>query len=214
MLKDRQEAGIMLAKKLAPYRLPAQAGGTDAVVLGLPRGGVVVAAEISRALQLPLDIVVARKIGHPDNPEYAIGVVDEKGTMILNEEEAAAVDAQWLKDERERQRAEAKRRIETSRGEKNPLELKDKSVNIVDDGIATGLTMRLAVRSVKAHKPRRLIVAVPVAPEGAEGELRIEGADKLITLVPPEEFLGAVGSHYISFPQTTDGEVVTLLHTP
>lgn len=207
MFNNRHEAGVMLAEKLVAYR------GTGAIVLGLPRGGVVVAHALARALDLPLDIVVARKIGHPNNPEYAIGVVDGRGTTILNEAEAAAIDPGWLKDEIAWQRAEAKRRVETYRGERKPLTLKGKTVIITDDGIATGLTMRLAVRAVYAHKPKRIIVAVPVAPEDVEGKLRAEGADELITLVQPEEFLGAVGAHYISFLQTTDGEVIKLLHT-
>jgi len=198
----------MLAEKLAAY------SGTDAVVLGLPRGGTVVAAEISRALRLPLDIVVVRKVGHPDNPEYAIGAVDEKGTNIFNEEEAASINQHWLKEEVERQSVEARRRTRTYRGEKKPLTLKEKIVIIVDDGIATGFTMRLAVRSVKADKPARLIVAVPVAPGGMESDLCADGADELLTLLPPGEFLGAVGAHYVSFPQTNDEEVVRLLHTP
>jgi predicted phosphoribosyltransferase len=207
MFKDRQEAGALLAGKLAAYR------GKDAVVIGLPRGGVAVAAALAHGLALPLDIVVTRKIGHPLNPEYAIGVVNEKGETILNEAEAATVDSAWLTQETARQKREAKRRIGAYRGAQKPASLSGKSVVVVDDGIATGLTMRLAVRSVKKQRPARLIVAVPVAPRGMEGELRAEGMDEFVTLVPGEEFLGAVGAHYGYFPQTTDAEVVNLLHT-
>ncbi|OGG62140.1 hypothetical protein A2766_01520 [Candidatus Kaiserbacteria bacterium RIFCSPHIGHO2_01_FULL_58_22] len=207
MFADRKEAGRRLARKIEAYR------GTNALVLALPRGGVVVGFEVARALGLPLDILAPRKIGHPFHPEYAIGAVDEHGTKILNEAEAAAVDQAWLLGETERQKAEAERRIRAYRGERKAAEIGGKTVIIVDDGIATGLTMRLAVRSVKARKPERIVVAVPVAPPESPRALTDEGADEVVVLEPPGEFMGAVGAHYARFEQVEDAEVVRLLHS-
>ena len=206
MFADRTDAGKQLAKKFETYR------GTDTVVLALPRGGVVPGYEIAKALDLPLDIIAVRKIGHPDNPEYAIGAVDEKGTCILNDTEIASVDPVWLKEEVARQKKEAQRRSVVYRGEKKQAIIAGKTIIIVDDGIATGLTMRLAVRAVVAQKPAKVIVAVPVAPPESARSLMEEGADEVIVIEPPEQFLGAVGSHYARFEQVEDREVISLLH--
>ncbi|MBI4079847.1 phosphoribosyl transferase [Candidatus Kaiserbacteria bacterium] len=211
MFRDRAEAGRKLAKKLMQYRLPAQAGGKNAIVLALPRGGVVVGYEIARALSLPLDIIAVRKIGHPLHPEYAIGAVDENGARILNAREAATVDKEWLAAETEREMQEARRRSTVYRGGKTAEKLQGKVVILVDDGIATGLTIRLAVRSAKVQKPAKIVVAVPVAPSDSLRALEEEGADELIVLEPPEHFAGAVGAHYVRFDQTTDEEVIELL---
>lgn len=205
MFQNREDAGRQLAKKLNRYR------DTGAVVLALPRGGVIVGYEIARALNLPLDIVVTRKIGHPANPEYAICAVDENGTLICNEEERKSVSKKWLKEEVERQRKEAERRTRAYRGENEPTEIKGKIAIIVDDGIATGLTMRLAVMAVKAQKPKHLVVAVPVAPPEIADKLKRE-IDELVVLLPPEEFAGAVGAHYQEFKQIEDDVVIRLLH--
>lgn len=179
--------------------------------MALPRGGVVLGYEVAKALRLPLDIVVTRKIGHPLHPEYAIGAVDEKGKRLLNEAEAAGLDPQWLAGESEKQQKEAARRIIAYRGGRPPAYITGKIVILVDDGIATGLTMRLAVRSVKEKKPARIIVAVSVAPPDFEGILKSEGADELLVLEPPETFAGAVGAHYIHFDQVEDEDVIRLL---
>ncbi len=205
MFRDRVEAGRQLAQKLLQYR------DKSAVVLALPRGGVVVGFEVARALAVPLDIIAVRKIGHPYHPEYAIGAVDENGARILNEMETATVDKKWLAEKTEREMQEAKRRSTVYRGGKIPESLAGKVVILVDDGIATGLTMRLAVRSVRAQKPEKITVAVPVAPADSLAVLKDEGADEIIVLEPPETFMGAVGSHYIRFDQTTDEEVIALL---
>lgn len=206
MFANREDAGRQLAGRLAHYR------ETDAVVLALPRGGVVVGGEIARVLHFPLDIVVVRKIGHPGNPEYAICATDEKGTLLCNEEEQKYVDQKWLKEEVKRQRQEAARRLKVYRGNKEPLEIKEKTVIITDDGIATGLTMRLAIAAVKARKPKRVVVAVPVASSEAANGIKRE-VDEFIVLLPPEEFLGAVGAHYAEFAQTGDEMVIRLLHS-
>lgn len=205
MFADREEAGRKLARRLELYR------GKSAVVLALPRGGVVVGHEVSRELKLPLDIIVVRKIGHSSQPEYAIGAVDEQGTFLCNEAEARAVNQDWFAREISRQRKEAERRIAVYRGEREPEEITGRTVLLIDDGIATGLTMRLAVRSVKARKPEKIVVAVPVASSESVRELKGEGADEVIVLEPPEKFMGAVGAHFVSFEQVEDDEVVRLL---
>lgn len=206
MFQNREDAGQQLAKRLEHYQ------GTDAVVLALPRGGVVVGNEIARALRLPLDIVVTRKIGHPTNPEYAICAVDEKGTLLCDEAERELVNKDWLKKEVERQRKEAERRVRVYRGKGEPVEMKGKTAIIVDDGIATGLSLRLAVRVVKAEMPKRVVVAVPVAPSDIIQKLARE-VDELIILLPPEEFAGAVGAHYREFEQVEDDTVIRLLQS-
>lgn len=204
MFKDREDAGRQLAEKLAKYR------GGAAVVLALPRGGAVVGREIAKALGHPIDIIVARKIGHPLSPEYAIGAVDDTGAVILNSAESEAVNQVWLADEIRRETREALRRVKAYRGNREPVAISGKTAIIVDDGIATGLAMRLAVKAVRAQGPARIVVAVPVASVEAVLNLRKE-ADEVITLVPPEEFLGAVGSHYIEFAQVEDSAVKELL---
>ena len=208
MFKDRSDAGYQLAEKLTPYR------GKDAVVLALPRGGVVTGYEIARALSLPLDIIAVRKVGAPGNPEYAIGAVDADGTALLNNAETATIDRVWLAGEIQTEEKEARRRARVYRAGKRPLGIAGKTALIVDDGIATGLTMRLAVRAAKAKKAKRIIVAVPVAPPEAVRALKDEGADKGIVLEPPEGFLGAVGAHYVRFEQVEDAEVIRLLRSP
>jgi putative phosphoribosyl transferase len=207
MFQNRADAGAQLAKKLLRYK------GTRAVVLALPRGGVVTGYEIAKALSLPLDIVAVRKIGHPASPEYAIGAVNENGAIILNETEAAAVDRRWLADETKRQQEEAKRRSVAYRAGRVPLILAGTTAILVDDGVATGLTMRLAIRSVKVHKPARVVVAIPVAPPGMARVLKAEGADDILVLEPPEDFMGAVGAHYTRFEQVEDDEVIRLMRS-
>ena len=205
MFTDRAEAGKLLAKKLSTY------AGKDAVVLALPRGGVVTGREVARALSLPLDIVAVRKVGHPESPEYAVGAVDEHGTTIMNEAEVHTIDTQRLAEETRRQQQEALRRSTLYRGGRAPVSVEGKIVIIVDDGIATGLTMRLAVRCVKTRHPSRIVVAVPVAPQDAIRALKAEGADEVVALEPPEEFMGAIGAHYGQFEQVEDTEVIRLL---
>ncbi|MBI5405836.1 phosphoribosyl transferase [Candidatus Kaiserbacteria bacterium] len=204
MLTDRKDAGEQLAKKLETY------AGADVVVLALPRGGVVVGYEIARALSLPLDIVIVRKIGHPSNPECAVGAVGEDGTPLLSEE-AAMVDQALLRAEIASERKEAKRRGAIYREGRSAPNVAGKTVIIADDGIATGLTMQLALRAVKTQKPKKVIVAVPVAPPDAFPVLKREGADETIVLEPPETFRGAVGAHYERFGQIQDAEVLRLL---
>lgn len=205
MFRDRKEAGRLLAHALENFRKE------KVIVLALPRGGVVLGYEVAQALGVPLDIIVPRKIGHPSSPEYAIGAVDEKGTRILNESEARMADQKWLAEETARQKAEAMRRVKTYRGKKKPFALKGKTVILVDDGIATGLTMQLAVRRAAAEAAARIIIAVPVAPQDALDMLAQEGAE-IIVLEPPENFLSGVGAHYQHFEQVEDDEVIEFLN--
>lgn len=204
MFIDRADAGRRLAEKLVSYT------AENTVVLALPRGGVVLGRVIAEALDVPLDIVVTRKIGHPSNPEYAICAVDEKGTLLCNEDEVQSIDNEWLQKEKMRQQNEAQRRCIVYRNGRKPVELKGKTVIITDDGIATGLTMRLAIAAVRAHDPQRIIVAVPVAPADIIEDIKKE-VDELIILEAPQEFLGAVGAHYEQFDQVEDEEVIQLL---
>ena len=205
MFADRADAGKRLAERLLLYR------GTDTVVLGLPRGGVAVGFEIARALSLPLDIVVVRKIGHPSSPEFAIGAVAGDGTAIYSVA-AESVNPEWLRHKTTEEREEALRRVNMYRRETSTEDsLAGKTAIITDDGIATNLTMRLAVRTVKNRKPEKIVVAVPVAPQEALRGLAHEGVDDVIMLESPERFLGAVGSHYLHFPEVDDAEVVRLL---
>lgn len=202
---DRQDAGQHLAKALRRFE------GDDVVVLALPRGGIVLAAEVARELEAPLGLVLVRKIGHPTAPEYAIGAVVEDEKPIYNEDEAAAVDPGWLKqaEKSARQLIERRRKLYYGEDQASP-EASGKTVIIIDDGIATGLTMEAAVRAIRHKKPKQIVVAVPVASVESVAELE-DLADEVIVLDKPARFRGAVGSHYMEFEQVNDEEVKTLL---
>lgn len=204
IFKDRTEAGRKLAEALKKYK------GQDLVIYALPRGGVVLGYEIAKALGAPLDLVIPRKIGHPTNPEYAVCAVAEDGHMICNEAERAMLDPKWLEQAVERERQEAKRRRETYLEGRPPLSAEGKIAIIVDDGIATGLTMMLAIREIKHQKPKKIVVAIPVSPQDSAEVLKKE-ADELVALDIPEAYLGAVGAYYENFPQVEDAQVIRLL---
>ncbi len=206
MFYDRYDAGQKLASVLGNYK-----SKNDAIVLAIPRGGVVVGFEIAKALRLPLDIVVARKIGAPGNAEFAIGAVSEKGEVILNKDSISEyqISKDYIKKEAKTQRQEVKRRLAEYRGIKEPANLKDKIVVIVDDGIATGASIKAAISSVKADVPKKVILAVPVAPPDTIRELKKE-VDEVICLETPETFF-AVGQFYQIFDQTSDEEVKDIL---
>jgi predicted phosphoribosyltransferase len=204
MFANREEAGKILAEKLQPYR------GANVIVLALPRGGVPVAHEIAKGLDAPLDIISVRKIGHPISPEYAIGAVSDDGHRLLNIEESSQIPTAKLESSIEEEKNQARRRAEVYRAGRTPIDFAGKIVIITDDGVATGLTMKLAVQKAQIQKPERIIIAVPVASLDAVQEFQKLGAVVLV-LEPPEEFLGAVGAHYAEFPQLTDSEVIRLL---
>ncbi len=204
IFQDRRDAGRRLAAVLAAYR------GADAVVYALPRGGVVLGAEVAQALGLPLDIIITRKVGHPLNPEYAICAVGESGTLVCNDRERARVDPQWLEQAVAREGAEAAARRTRYRGGRPSRSAEGKIAILVDDGIATGLTMRAAIREVQAQHPREVVAAVPVIPRDTARALEEEGA-RAVGVEITDAFLGAVGRYYRDFHQVSDEEVIALL---
>jgi putative phosphoribosyl transferase len=205
LFKDRKEAGEVLAECLAAYR------DKDALVLGIPRGGVPVAAEVARGMNAEMDIIVARQLGSPDSAELAIGAVTANGGRFLNEEVIRELDVSdtYLAHVTETEMAEARRREEKFRGSRPAPTLKDRIVILVDDGLATGATMRAAVRSVRKAMPARLVVAVPVAPPQTCAELRQE-ADEVICPYQPDPFW-AIGLFYQNFAPTEDSGVESLI---
>ncbi|MFQ5812110.1 MAG: phosphoribosyltransferase [Anaerolineae bacterium] len=204
--RDRQEAGQLLAQALTFLE-----GREDVIVLGIPRGGVVVAAEVARAIGAPLDVYITRKIGAPYNPELAIGAIASSGDVVLDEGLMGrlGVSLEYVQDETERQRREIERRLKKYRGNRPAQRLEGKTVLVVDDGIATGATTLAAIRALKKQKPAELILAVPVGPPDAVARLRKE-VDRLVCLDTPQLFW-AVGAFYEVFDQTSDEEVVRLL---
>ena len=159
--RNRREAGKLLAEELATLK-----GREDVIVLAIPRGGVVVGYEVARALHVPLDIYVTRKIGAPGNPELALGAVASDGTVVLDEEaiERMGVPSRYIETERAYQQEEIERRLARYRGERPPPQLSGKTVILTDDGIATGATTLAAIRALKQAQLSRLILAIPVAP--------------------------------------------------
>lgn len=203
MFRDRTHAGTLLAEELGPE----YEGRSDAVVLGIPRGGVIVAAEIARQLRLPLDVLVTSKIGAPGNPEYAVGAVDPDGAVAQN------VYAGYTPDELERLslpvREKIAARLERYRPGRPAVELAGDIAIVVDDGIATGLTAVAAVDYVRRHGAGKVVLATPVIAAGAAGLLR-RTIDELVTLAEPELFY-AVGQFYRHFEQVDDSEVLAAL---
>jgi putative phosphoribosyl transferase len=203
---DRREAGRLLAARLRGYKERAQT-----VVLGLPRGGVVPAAEIASALRLPLDVIVSRKLGAPGNPELAIGAIAEGGAPYFNQEALSLTGASeaHLAQEVEHQRAEIARRQQHFR-DGRPLSLpKGGTVILVDDGVATGSTAIAAIRALREQSVGRLVFAIPVGPADTVEVLR-GMVDELVVLATPMLFW-AVGAFYEDFRQVSDDEVVQLL---
>jgi putative phosphoribosyl transferase len=201
---DRQEAGRRLAEVLADLK------GEDVVVLGIPRGGVVVAAEVARAYGWPLDTVIPRKIRAPGNPELGLGAI-APGVRVLDQRmlDVLGVSEQYLEREIAEEEREIERRSEAYRRGRPAVDVKDKVVVLVDDGIATGGTATAAVRWAKAQGARKVILAVPVAPAEGVRNLARE-ADEVVCLETPEPFY-AVGQWYQEFPQTSDEEVLQIL---
>jgi len=207
IFQDRIDAGKRLAGKLTHYRDKA-----DVIVLGLPRGGVTVAHEISAALHCPLDILIVRKIGFPGNPELAAGAVSETGRVVLNEDIVAryGVSRAYLEHETARQQEEIARRIALYRGGRGVPPLAGKSVILVDDGVATGATLKSAISTLKEERLARLVVALPVASQSAEQELAAL-VDEWVCLQAPAGFM-AVGQYYSDFTQVEDDDVVAMLN--
>ena len=199
---DRTDAGIRLAGHLAAY-----VGRADVVVLGLPRGGVPVAAEVARALGAPLDVFCVRKLGVPGEPELAMGAIATGGVVVVNEAVVAEISAppELVAEVAAAERAELDRRERAYRGDRPPLPLAGRTVVLVDDGLATGASMRAAVRAVRSAGPARVVVAVPVAAAETCRSLEAE-ADEVVCPLAPEGFR-SVGGWYEDFSTTSDDEV-------
>jgi predicted phosphoribosyltransferase len=202
---DRRDAGRQLAMQLLPL------AGVCPVVVGLPRGGIPVASEIATALRAPLEILAVRKLGAPHNPEYGIGAIVEDGTRIFDPEAltALAIDGGTLESIVTSASEELHRRVVAYRGGRPPMRLRDRTVVVVDDGVATGVTDTAAIRALRRQRPRRLILAVPVCAPDSLARLRRE-ADELICLIAPPQLRG-VGEWYRDFSQVHDQEVIAAL---
>ena len=204
--RDRVKAGQYLAERLLQY-----ADAPDVVVLGLPRGGVVVASEVARKLGLPLDIFLVRKLGVPGYEELAMGAIASGGVRVMNEDvlRQISVSESTIEAVTRREEQELLRREEAYRGDRPRLDVKDLTVILVDDGLATGATMRAAVKALRRQGPKRLVVAVPTAAPDTCDEFRTE-VDEILCAMTPTPF-HAVGAWYEDFSQTTDEEVQQLL---
>ena len=207
MFRNREEAGELLAQELVAYR-----HDPEGLLLALPRGGVAVAYQLSLALHLPLDVLITRKIGAPGNPEYALGAVSETGAVYWNQDALSGLSL----SERDRaaavqaQQKEVSRRVALYRQGRPFPNVKDRTVIIVDDGLATGATFFASIATVRQARPRRLIGAVPVGPRSTVDEAR-SMVDQLVVLRVPEPFY-AVGNFYRDFEQVEDGEVLQYLN--
>lgn len=203
---DRRAAGAQLADALQQ-----RATAPNTIILALPRGGVVVGAVVAETLHLPLDIVVPRKIGAPGNEEFAIGAITEDGAGVFDEKSIQQyhIAQEYIEATIKKEQAEAQRRLRTYRGQRPPLELRGKTVIVVDDGIATGATMKAALQSVRERDAKTVIVAVPVAAADSLEKLR-PLADEIVCLLEPDVFY-AVGQWYEEFDQVSDDEVIQLL---
>jgi predicted phosphoribosyltransferase len=204
--KDRAEAGRLLAERLGGY-----AGRPDVVVLALPRGGVPVAFEIVRALRVPLDVFLVRKLGTPGHEELAMGAIASGGLRVLNDEviRALKIAPEVIEQVTDEERVELDRREQSIRAGTVPIDRQGRIVILVDDGLATGSTMRSAVAALRREQVAYLVVAVPVAAPDTAAMLR-QQVDDMVCLMTPEPFL-AVGRWYRDFRQTTDVEVRDLL---
>jgi predicted phosphoribosyltransferase len=202
---DRRDAGRQLAARLLPW------ADENPVVVGLPRGGVPVAAEVALGLGAQLDFLAVRKLGAPHNPEYGIGAIAEGGTRVFDPEALAVlgIDGGTLEQIVVREDEELRRRVAAYRGDRPALRLEGQAVIVVDDGVATGVTDTAALRAIRRQRPRRLILAVPVCAPDSAARLREEADEVVCLLMPP--LLHGVGQWYRDFSQVSDDEVVAAL---
>ena len=205
LFRDRRDAGRQLAERLQKYR------GDDVIVIGLPRGGVEVAFEIARGLEAPLDVVVSRKLGAPSQPELGIGAVAQNDVMLIDEPlvRSLGISRDEIDEIALRERAEMRRRLREYRGRDDLPDLKGKTVIMVDDGLATGVTSRAAILAARKADPKQIILAVPVCADETAAAFA-DAVEELVCLHQPEEFI-AVGFWYQNFSQTSDAQVIELL---
>jgi putative phosphoribosyl transferase len=206
VFRNRTDAGRQLAEALLPYQRE------KCIILALPRGGVAVGHEVAKRLKKPLDVMVVRKIGAPDHEELAAGAIGPQNVLVLNRDVLVMLrlQPQALQARIEREQKELNRRLTLFRGERPFPDLDGKTVILVDDGLATGATARAAIKAVKALKPGKIVLAVPVGTRPLLAQMRYE-VDELICLESPEHF-DAISAWYLDFPQCTDSEVIHWLH--
>ncbi len=203
--KDRQDAGRQLARQLMTYR------DEHPIILAIPRGGVVTGSEVARALGAPLDVIVVRKLGAPWQPELGIGAIAPGGVQVLDRPtiEYLGISEGELEQVRQAQQMELQRRLHLYRGGRPLPQVRDRTVILVDDGLATGVTTRAAIQALRQQRPKRLILAVPVAAPETADRIRPE-VDELVCLFMPSE-LRAIGLWYENFEQVSDEQVMALL---
>ena len=200
VLEDRKEAGMLLSEKLEKYQ------GSDSIVLAIPRGGVPVGYEIARNLNLPLDIILSKKIGHPTNKEFAVGAVSLDSIII---DELLDIPTDYIEEEIIQLRESLKDKYNLYMGDRKPAEVKGKTVIVVDDGIATGNTLLVGIAMLRKSKPKKIIVAVPVVPYDTLKVFQ-KKVDEFQCLIASKEFRG-VGGFYEDFDQVNDYEVIRML---
>lgn len=207
IFKNRSDAGKRLAAQLSRYR-----NDPSTLVIGLPRGGVVTAYEVAQALGLPLDVTCPRKMGAPFNPELAIGAITETGKTYFNKDVISqlGITREYIEQVMEKERKRAEERSHLFRKGKQPLVVKGKTIILVDDGLATGATMKAAIQSMKDSGADKIVVAIPVAPPDTLREIEAMADEVVCLLAPP--FFCAVGEFYEDFSQTEDSEVIELLN--
>lgn len=206
IFNDRVHGGKQLAKKLTKYK-----DKKNTIILAIPRGGVVTGYELAQELNLPLDIVVTKKIGAPGHEEYAIGSVNMDGDVMLNNEAVSQMNipSSYIKERSEELKTAVADKLKRLRGHRKPLNLKGKTVILTDDGIATGYTVRAAIEYLKHRSVKKIILAVPVAPHDTAAKMK-EMVDEFVVLEAPVMFY-AVGQFYEDFSETTDEDCQTLL---
>lgn len=197
---DREDAGRQLAFALRTFSFE------DCVVMALPRGGIIPAAIVAKQLHCPLGVVMIKKIGHPSYPEFAIGALISDGTKIYNHSVLATIPGDWIVKTEQKANELLEERTNIYYKYSAVPTIKDKTVILIDDGVATGLTMQAAIKSIRAQQPRQIIIAIPVASRDSITKLQTM-ADQIIVIEKPEHFLGAVGAHYLKFTQISDKTV-------
>ncbi|MGI5826267.1 MAG: phosphoribosyltransferase [Patescibacteria group bacterium] len=205
IFEDRTDAGKKLAERLAKYK------EKNPALYALPRGGVEVAVPIAQKLAVPMDLIIARKVGHPLQPEFGIAAISEGGHLVTNPEMVATVDSEWFADEVARQQEIAKEKRQQYLSGLEVIQAEGRVAIIVDDGVATGLTLMATIQNLLDKKPLKTVVAIPVAPKDTAEKLA-QMVDELVVLEVPKEFAGAVGAYYENFRQVSDEQVIELLN--